>query len=314
MNMDNFRLLFITAAILLLPHVGSSDIIVTTDDMILNGKIIEDIKNDHVKLGNYHGIFKINYAQIKKMHNTDNYQEDIKILKKMGKSVSETEIKSNFHAGIIKLEAKNLETKKLEAKKLEAKNLETKKLEAKKLEAKNISGKMIKARSIDHLLFVSPFFIINAGKMQSVLPLSVGVSLMGDIRIQSKNNYIPGWIRIDFQYFHSGSGINRISAPRFSLGAVWKIPLVISGFSFNLALAPSFGAGYYAIKGSYYENSSLKWNTTAAIGLEFFFSSWVFYPQIRLDYIHVGAAPLLGIGLYIGAGYLLNLKTSIESN
>jgi hypothetical protein len=74
----------------------------------------------------------------------------------MGKSVSETEIKTNFLAGI------------------------------KKLEAKNISGKNVKAVSVEHLFFASLFFIINIGKIQSVLPFSFGASLTGDIRIQNR--------------------------------------------------------------------------------------------------------------------------------
>ncbi len=343
-KIGKIHLVFITAAILLLPHVSYSDIVVTTDGMVLNGKIIEDITNDHIILGNDHGVFRIHYTQIKDMHKTHSYREDVKILKKMGKSVSETDIKTNFKAGIDKLEAKKieakkleakkleakkheakkheakkLEAKKLEAKKLEAKKLEARKLEAKKLEAKNLESRklearMIKAGSIGHLLLVSPFVVANIGKMQSGLPFSFGVSLTGDIQVASRYKYVPGWFRIELQYYHSENGINRISAPRFSLGAVWKYPLETRGISSNLILSPTFGAGHYAVRGKYKGATGFKWNLTITSGLEFFFSSWVFTPHIRFEYIHNGARPIFGIGINIGAGYLFSIKPPANSS
>jgi len=273
--MGKLPLLFITALVIFLPHIGFSDIVVTTDGMILNGKIIE-IENEYVKLGNYHGIFKINYELIKEMHQTNNYQEDLKIFKKMGKPVNETVVKKNFQSGIEKLNAKITEEKK------------------------------IKAGTIRYLLHVSPFFMANMGKARSILPYSFITSLMGDIRFNSRFDYLPKGVRIDVQYFYSGSGTKNISAYRFGLGPVWNFPFEINGFSLNLTLSPTFGTGYYSVKGRYDETASAKFNASLAAGMEFLISSWVISYKVRFEYIHDAFMPLYGIGVCVGAGYLFN--------
>ncbi len=275
--MGKFRLLFIAGVILFLPHIVFSDIIVTTDGMTLNGKIIEDIKNDHVKFGTYHGIFTIYYDQIREKHKTDNYQEDIKIFKDMGKTVSEAEIKTNYQAGI------------------------------KKLEEKQIRDKKARAASTKYLLLVSPFFNFNLGKIQTLLPYSFGAFLMGDVRVQSKYRFLPSTVRIDLHYFHSEKGIKKISAFRFGLGTAWIFPLEGRGFHVNLTLSPVFGGGYYAVTGRDGNTGGFKWHASLSFGPEFNISSWVISPQVRFDYIYDGAAPLYGIGISIGAGYFFNI-------
>lgn len=273
--MGKLRLLFIAALVTFLPRIGFSDIVVTTDGMILNGKIIE-IENEYVKLGNYHGIFKINNELIKEMHQTTNYQDDMKIIKKMGKYVNETVVKNNFQSGIEKLNAKIKQEKK------------------------------IKADSIQYLLHVSPFFMANIGKARSILPYSFITSLMGDIRFNSRYNYLPNGGRIDLQYFYSGSGTKKISAYRFGLGPVWNFPFEINGFSLNLTLSPTFGTGYYSAKGRYDETASAKFNASFAAGMECFISSWVISYKVRFEYIHDAFMPLYGIGASVGVGYLFN--------
>jgi len=79
-------------AVILLTAAGLSpalyaDIVITKDDMILNGKIIEDKKPAHIIFANYHGTFTIKYKMIKKIHRTESFKEDIEIFRDMRKEV-----------------------------------------------------------------------------------------------------------------------------------------------------------------------------------------------------------------------------------
>ncbi len=268
---------FITAVIVGLPRICLSDIVVTTDGMILNGKIIENIKGDHAKLANEHGIFKIQYSQIKELHHTDNYLEDMKILKKMGRRVSEAEIKTNYQAGI------------------------------KKLKETKISSEKTRPVTMEYALLVSPFFLFNMGKIYTFLPYSYGVIILGDIRFNSNYRYLPNGLRIDLNYFHTAEGEKKISAFRFGLGAIWNIPITVRGGSFNLTLSPVFGGGYYSVKSGYDQTTGIKFNGSVSAGLEFYISSWVISPQVRFDYVYDRVLPLYGIGISIGAGYLFKI-------
>lgn len=275
--MGKLRLLFITAYILLLPHICFSDIIVTKDGMTLNGKIIE-MKDEHIKFGNYHGTFTIQNSLVKEIHKTENYQEDIKIFRQMGKAVSESDIRNNFQAGV------------------------------KKLEERRISGDgRTDAATAEFLLSASPFFLFNLGKMRPLLPYSCGASLLGDVRFRSRYIYLPGTIRLDLHYFHSEKGMKKISAFRFGIGTAWIIPFEVRGVSFNLSLSPGFGGGYYAVTGRCEKAANFKWHVSMAAGLEFPISSWVISPQVKFDYIYDGAMPLFGLGFSIGAGYLFKI-------
>ena len=175
--MKKYWLLFISVVVIVcIPDISSGDIVVTKDGMVLNGKIIEDIKDKYIKFANYHGTFTIDYPQIKEIHRTGTYHEDIKIFKKMGKSIDEAEVKTNYIAGIEKLKA----------------------------------DKLVKSRArtdaIQYLLLVSPFFVFNLGKIESVLPYGYGALILNDIRFQRKYSFLPNTLRINAQYFHSENG------------------------------------------------------------------------------------------------------------
>lgn len=272
--MRKIRPLFFASVMLLLPCIGMADVVVTKDDMILNGKIIEEVKNKHVKFANYHGTFTIYYAQIKEIHRTEKYEDDVLLFKKMGISIDESVVKTNYQAGI------------------------------EKLEAGKTGGKKPADDSMQYLLFGSPFIIFNTGEIQSVLPCSFGMSVSGEIRFQTGYTFLPDGMNLDVQYFHAERDIRKISAFRSGLGAVWIIPVSIRGYSLHLAMSPALGIGYYAVQGRYRETEGAKFHSSFTAGPEFLISSWVISPRLRFDYIYDNTAPLFGVGFSMGAGYL----------
>ncbi|MBN2402563.1 MAG: hypothetical protein JXN64_09185 [Spirochaetes bacterium] len=255
------------------------DIIVTKDDMILNGKIIEDKQNDYIKFANYHGTFHIEYKQIKEIHRTKSYEEDIKIYQDKGKSVDEAEVKTNYQAGLEKLEEQGKITEKIPA---EEKQKET------------------------FALVFSPFYNFNYGKLSGKLPQSYGFSALGHVPLDQFENikkiYLSG-IGAELAYFHSEKGARQVSGLRLSAGPLWKFPVSFGNFRFNYCVLPEIGAGLYNIRSIYSDTTTLKMNLLFSTGPIFNFSSILLYPNIRFDYIYDGVVPLCGIGFGIGAGF-----------
>ncbi len=256
-----------------------ADIVVTNDDMILNGKILEDRKGEFLKFGNYHGTFTIDYRQIKEIHRTVRYEDDVKIFLEKGKKVNEAEVRSNYQAGLDKLE-----------------------------EQEKIAKKEIKEEKRKEVFsfFLSPFYNNNFGKLSGKLPNSYGASAMGHIALDRfefvRKMYLWG-IGADFGYIHSENGNKKVSGPRMSAGPLWKFSVPIGYFSFDYCISPEIGIGIYSIRGIYVNSTSVKWNIIFNTGPIFNFSSFIIYPHLRFDYIYDGFVPLYGLGFGIGAGY-----------
>lgn len=256
-----------------------ADIVITNDDMILSGKILEDKKGVFIKFGNYHGIFTIDYRQIKEIHRTSRYEDDVKIFLDKGKKVNEAEVKTNYQAGLEKLE-----------------------------EQEKIAKKDLKEERQKEFfsLLLSPFYNHNLGTLSNKLPYSYGVSVIGHIAPEQfeyiKKMYLRG-IGAELAYLHSEKGIKQVSGPRISAGPLWKFPVSIGSFNFDYCISPEIGIGLYNIRGIYTDTTSVKWNILFYTGPIFNFSSILLYPHIKFDYIYDAAVPLYGIGLGIGAGY-----------
>jgi hypothetical protein len=255
------------------------DIIVTNDEMILNGKIIEDRKNDYIKFANYHGTFHIEYRQIKEIHRTQSFEEDIKIFHDKGKPVNEAEVKTNYQSGLEKLE-----------------------------EQEKIAKKDLKEEKQKEFfsLFLSPFYNYNLGTLSNKLPYSYGISVMGHIALE-QSEYIKkmslSGLGAEVTYFHSENGIRLVSGSRVSAGPIWKFPLSIGSFNFDYCISPEIGIGLYNIRGIYTDTTAVKWNMLLSTGPIFNFTSFLIYPQIKFDYIYDDIVPLYGIGFSIGAGF-----------
>ncbi|MBN2039318.1 MAG: hypothetical protein JW864_04715 [Spirochaetes bacterium] len=253
---------------------------ITKDDMILNGKILEDKKNYFVKFANYHGTFHVEYKQIKGLYRTKSFEDDIKIYRNLGKSVNKAEVEINYQAGLKKLEEQEKLSEKLSA--------------AKEPVDEKLS-----------LLF-SPFFIYNTGTLSSKLPYSFGVSAKGHIAIDQfsffKKLYLYG-ITAELAYFHSKKGVKQVSGPRASAGPLWQFPFSIGSHNLNYCISPELGIGIYNIKGIYDDTTAVKWNIQFTTGPLFNISSVLLYPNMKFDYIYDVNVPLFGTGIGIDIGF-----------
>lgn len=269
-----FVVLFIFTFLLFLPL--HADIIVTKDDMILNGKIVEDKKSDYVKFTGKYGTFTIEYKQIKETYKTESDEEDKKIIKELGKRGKKEELKKD-----VKSEKQKSEKQGEDA-------------------SKSGKGK-------ENLILMLDFFMLqNYGKLDSVLPSSQGFSLSGEIPIEQyrffKDSNIYS-IKSEICYFLSEKDTRSIKGYSASSGPLWHWPVKVSNYNFNFKLSAAMGAGWYSVKNDNEEAESVKWNLSVHAGPEFRISSIIFSPQLRFDYIYDSVAPLYAGGISIGAGY-----------
>lgn len=259
------------------------DIIITKDDMILNGKILEEKKGGYLKFANYHGMFTINYNLIKEIYRTERYEDDVKILLEKGKPIDETEVKTNFQAGLEKLEQEGAGTNIINEK-----------------SAKDGT------QTTQYTIFFSPFFCKNMGEFSTILPYSYGGSVIGDISFEQFKNiqklYLKG-LRAEIGYFHSEKADKRVIGTRASAGPLWRFALSIGSLRFDYSISPVIGIGWYDIKGNSEKTQAIKWNSAFITGPVFYISAIALAPLIRFDYIYDGRIPLYGIGFSLGAGF-----------
>ncbi len=258
-----------------------ADIIITRDDMILNGKIMEK-KWKQIIFGNYHGVFTIDKSQIKEMHETRDYKEDLSIFRNKGRRVDESEVKKNYQAGLARVKDRGNE---------------------------KVDGKSVPRR---YTLYITPFYIINGGRLGEVMPHSTGVALMGDIPLKEgiplkgfpdiRKAGISG-LRAEAGYFSSKNNTKSVQGARISSGPLWEFPFTIAGINGIYTISPVLGIGYYTIENGYRRAAAVKWHASCITGPTFVFHNTVVFPQLRFDFIYDGKAPLYGIGLGIGLGY-----------
>jgi hypothetical protein len=270
MNTPKIPARLVVLVLLLLPAPLLADIVITVDGMVFNGKIIQHIKGVQVKLGNHHGVFTIRQDNIKEMHLTGDYREDMTIFKKMGRNVDENEVRANYQAGVAKIKNRGKESR------------------------------------AEYLLFASPFFNFNLGNIESILPYAWGAVVMADARFRTGSPAVSAGPRVEFQYLHSSRGIKSMEAFRFAAGPALAFPFETEKLTLNLTFSPELGGGYYGARGRDDREAGFKLNFFLDAGLEFVISSWVIAPMIRFEYVHDGEAPLMAVGLSLGAGYLFN--------
>jgi len=259
-----------------------ADIVITKDDMILNGKILEDKKPQYLIFANYHGTFTIKYSLIKEIHRTGSFEEDIKVFRDIGKEVNDEEIKKNYIAGEEKLEERLQEQKK-------------DKTENKKPEGTGV-------------ILLNIFYDRNTGELEEVLPYSSGISFSGEFIVPPLpflNDFNVHGLGGSISYYYSADNDRQVKGLSLSAGPIWRLPVNLSGYNFDFKITPFLGAGWYSIINDEVDKEAwaLKMNFTLQAGPEFRFGSLVISTGLHVNYIHDSSAPMEGAGLTIGAGY-----------
>lgn len=244
-----------------------ADVVSLTDGTVLNGKLIEDKKNEIV-FANYYGTFRIHKAKIIKIVQTRSYKEDIQIKKKMGVEVEEEKVKLNYQAG--------------EAGK--------KKRDQNKIYAR---------------ITLTGIGIFTFGRLSSVLPFGYGGALDYDQNLSIGNNraYIP-WLRLEGGYslYRKKSAV--VQGFNAAGGLMWLVPLGPREEA-RLVFSILPGISFLNIKKSS-TNYKAKSNTFTAhgiVGIEFPFGRVAFTILGRYTYIYDKEVALHNVGCAIGLSF-----------
>ncbi|MGV7927813.1 MAG: hypothetical protein AB2L13_02730 [Spirochaetota bacterium] len=253
-----------------------ADIVVTIDGMVLNGKILEKHEKNSILFGNYHGTFKIDRSKIREIHETESFEEDVRLFNEMKKVVDVREIERNYEAGVQKLE---------------------------ELEEKTADESVSRGR---FELSLSPFFTITAGKLAHVLPYACGIALSADIlpeRSRILDMMGAAGILTEATGLHAEREDRSVDGFRISAGPLWRLPLSVRGFGFDFDFSALIGCGWYDAQGRFERASGVKWSAGLQAGPGMLLGPVLVSSRFRFDYIHDGVAPLYGFGIGIGAGY-----------
>ncbi len=253
-----------------------ADVIITRDNMILNGKIIEDQKPDYVIFANNHGQFAIKYNQIREIRKTENFKDDVEYLQNIGKTVNADDIKSNYESG------------------------------KKKLEEKKKDSTASTDEAVSFILMSGIFFNKTFGELAPVLPYHAGIFFSTEIPVYD-NRFLKALeiygIEGGMNILYSSGKDRSINGIYITAGPLWKFPIGIAGTDFNFSAL--FGTGWYSVKNNETreKQSAVKMSISIHAGPSFKISTIIFSPELQIDYVYDGAAPLTGAGLSLGAGY-----------
>lgn len=260
--------------LLFIPLTVYADIVITKDEMILNGKIIEDNKPVNIIFSNNHGTFTIKYSLIKEIYKTESFQADIKIFREMGKAYNEEDVKKNYNAGMDKIEKQDDAV----------------------TDNKNLCS-----------IVLEFYGSRNFGELTGVLPYSAGADLSGELPLNApeflKKYYFYG-LDLETGWFYSAKADRKTDGFYASAGPLWSIPVKIAGLSFNFNISTMTGIGRYTVVNDEIgiEDTAVKWNLTLHAGPVFRTGSFIISTQMNINYIHDSAAPMEGAGLILGAG------------
>ncbi len=257
------------------------DVLITNDGMILNGKVISKTKDETV-FSNYHGTFKIKNEIIQKIHVTEKFEEDVKLLEDMGKKINKSDIKRNFQSGAIKKE------KVLE-----------------KVSRQSVPETEKNAFHMD--CQISSFYLFNTGSLDNVLPYSFGGSLSSDLHLWNylfnSNSLLIPELRIEASYLYAEKNSKRIDGFGLTLGPVWFYPVTIRNYKFHAHLASLFGSGNYNVENTDTQTRRFSFNINIIAGVAFPIGQIELVPAFRFGYIYDSEAPLYSFGFNFGLGY-----------
>lgn len=264
----------LVAALLFSANNLVADILVTTDGMTLNGKVVENRHDEYVVFVNSYGRFTIMHSQIKELHITGSFREDIDLAEKKGLAVDAAEYEENYRKGE---QARRESTAPAES-------------------AQGDSGRYI---------FGGILLSKNIGSLEKAIPLSysafagLALPLTHPITVKAAIDGIEGGLNL----LHSFSGDRMILGFSLYAGPVWSFPMNIFSPEMQFQIVPAFGAGWYHIKNDTDSTEAYKADISLQAGPMFRFDNFMIASRAKIIYISDAAAPFYSIGINIAGGY-----------
>ncbi len=255
---------FVIIIVLLLPFLGYADVIITKDDMVLNGKVLEQ-SNESVVFANYYGVFKIKRKMIKSLFITGSIEGDIAVFKRLRKRVNVKEIKRNYEKGIQK----------------------------RYLAGKNVLKKL--------KMHITPCYYNNVLDFQNFISHDIGGAITIDFL--NKFSSLPDFrVEIDYRYLPGGKDYLHGSALTF--GPLWSTenPRFNINVAALFGAGYYYLQSYNEVNEKF-SAYKLGMQFKLIIGFDIAIGDFHIVPQLRANYIHDSISPLLGFGGGLAFGY-----------
>ncbi len=251
-----------------------ADILITRDGMTLNGKVVENSPGQQLVFVNSYGSFTIQYSQIKELHITASYKEDIALMEDKGLQPDEDEYEKNYLAGA---RAKRDKTDNSRA---SAQTGSTEVFTG--ISYLRIVGRLAPKLSTGAEAFAGVYFPLG-------LAAPAGFGIDG-IECSARMLYAK-------QSERSIAAISLSAGPRFS------ITLPLSSVDTTFDFVPGIGAGWYHITNGGDTVDTLKADFSLQAGPAFYLDSFVIAPRLKFVYIADAGVPLYALGVSIAGGY-----------
>ncbi|MBN2772524.1 MAG: hypothetical protein JXR90_17655 [Spirochaetes bacterium] len=240
-----------------------SDTVITSNGMILVGKVIEK-NSESLVFSNMEGVFQIDRNIIVELHLTKNSNQDIQIIKNFKSEIDEQMIRKNIEAG-------EQYQKKINSEK-----------------HRRITG-----------IGVQSFYYYNVGSSSKDLKNGYEFTAVSSFDLFLSQNEIYPEIIFEIGYFSTLADSIEISGFNFSTGLFWDMIFYDNSFSLHGIFNPTIGCGYFDIV-SYDDNSvEPRLITGVATGLSLNKTNYEFELMIKYRNIYNGQKPVnfLGVGL-----------------
>lgn len=250
-----------------------ADIISLRDGTVLNGSIIKRTSAGIV-VRNYYGTFTIGHELIEKIQVTSGYDEDIRVLKQMGRSANREEIKRNYESGV---------KSKIDL-------------------GRDFQGQGILANMG---CSISMTYFFTVGKLRDVLPYGYGSHLSCDLGkglIYEKNLPAIPDIKAEIGYLRFVRNPARVTGFFLTAGPIWLFPLAPHHRG-RIRLFFLSGVSFLGIEGRNFKTESNTLILNSAIGYEYPLKGIILFLNARYTHIYDVEVPLQSIGIELGGGY-----------
>lgn len=259
-----------------------ADTITLMDGTILVGKVVGE-KGGRIVFTNSYGVFNIKKKDVVERFETESYEEDVEIHKKLGKDVDEntiTSIKKDYTAG---------EEKKMELEKRE------------RSDPGLWAGGMVSISGT----FINPF-----GNISDVFPYGYSGQLAVDQGLEmimgERNIFMPG-IRVEGGYLFFKKDKAQVSGLFCSAGPLWMLP-VMDGNRGNILFGLFAGISILDIEkdretSEDYEARSNTFTGQSILGFQYTFGDFSLFINARYIYIYDKDVLFSSAGGEFGAGY-----------
>ena len=259
-----FTYFILIVLFLLLPSVSFPDVIITKDDMVLNGKVLEQ-SSESIVFANYYGVFKVKRPMIKHLYITKSIQEDIEVFRRLKKRVNVTEIKRNYEKGIQK----------------------------RYLAGKDVLKKM--------QLYITPCYYTNLMDFKNFINHDIGGAITLDL--YNKFNLLPD-LRVEADYRYLPGGKDYLHGSAISVGPLWSTQNSKYNFNIStLAGIGYYYLQSYNNFDEKFSTYKIGLQVKIILGFDIALGNLHIVPQFRVNYIHDDISPLLGIGGGIAFGF-----------